>query len=105
MAAHAKNEVKSLKITHIELCYPHPAIPFYHFKADFELPEASMIEVETVIDGKTLRFVNLYKGDVMEKSDKPGYIHHKNRWPDPVRMEVKYPPVRTTNRNMPVRGS
>jgi hypothetical protein len=40
----------------------HPAIPFYHFKADLELPEASMIEVEAVVDGKTLRFVNLYGG-------------------------------------------
>lgn len=75
MPAQAKDNPAGLKITGITLGYPHPAIPFYHFKADLELPEVSMIEVEAVVEGKTLRFVNLYKGDVREEADKPAYIH------------------------------
>ncbi|MDR1666083.1 MAG: hypothetical protein LBS03_00075 [Bacteroidales bacterium] len=76
MPSQAKdNPTGGLKISGITLGYPHPAIPFYHFKADLELPEASMIEVEAVVDGKTLRFVNLYRGDVREEADKPSYIH------------------------------
>lgn len=70
-----KNKLGTLNISHIELGYPHPAIPFYHFKANLELPESSMIEVETIVDGKTLRFVNLYKGDIVEEDNKPGFIH------------------------------
>jgi len=65
----------TLTINHVELGYPHPAIPFYHLKADLELPGPSIIEVETVVNGKSLRFVNLYKGDYSEESDKPGFIH------------------------------
>jgi len=72
---YAKDATQSLKISHIELGYPQPSIPFYHFKADLELPEASIIEVEAVVNGKKLRFVNLYKGDVKEEADKPGFIH------------------------------
>ena len=34
-----------LKIVEIELGYPCPAIPFYHFKAELDLPEASIIEI------------------------------------------------------------
>jgi hypothetical protein len=75
VSTQAKETPKTLKINHIELGYPHPAIPFYHFKADLELPAASMIELEAVVNGKTLRFVNLYKGDVVEEIDKPGFIH------------------------------
>jgi hypothetical protein len=71
----AKDAAPTLKISNIELGYPYPSIPFYHFKADLELPEASIIEVEAIVDGKTLRFVNLYKGDVKEEADKPGFIH------------------------------
>ncbi|WP_298652718.1 hypothetical protein [uncultured Proteiniphilum sp.] len=71
----AKNKSEILKINHLELGYPHPAIPFYHLKAELELPESSMIEVEAIVNGKTLRFVNLYQGDIVEEADKPGFIH------------------------------
>jgi hypothetical protein len=74
-SAPAKENPKALKITHIELGYPIPSIPFYHFKAEMELPEPSMIEVEASVNGTPLRFVNLYKGDVIEEADKPGFIH------------------------------
>jgi hypothetical protein len=73
--AQAKEISGSLKITRMELGYPVPSIPFYHFKAEMELPEPSMIEVEAIVNGQPLRFVNLYRGDVVEETDKPGYIH------------------------------
>ncbi|MDR1097974.1 MAG: hypothetical protein LBL57_07580 [Tannerella sp.] len=75
LPSQAKDHPANLKISSLELGYPHPAIPFYHFKAGLELPEASMIEVEAVVNGEPLRFVNLYRGDVVEEADKPGYIH------------------------------
>jgi len=75
VSAPANKRSGTLRISHIELGYPHPAIPFYYLKADLELPEPSIIEVEAVINGKALRFVNLYKGDYKEESDKPGFIH------------------------------
>ncbi|MDR2041612.1 MAG: hypothetical protein LBP98_04760 [Tannerella sp.] len=71
----AKEVAGSLKITRMELGYPVPSIPFYHFRAEMELPEPSMIEVEASVNGQPLRFVNLYRGDVVEETDKPGYIH------------------------------
>jgi len=70
-----KEKQESLKITDIELGYPIPAIPFYHFKAHLELEEASIIEVEVAIDGKPIRFVNLYRGDVVEDENKPAMTH------------------------------
>ena len=70
-----KNDPGSLEITQIELGYPVPSIPFYHFKAKLELPEPSIIEVESAVNGKTLRFVNLYKGDIEEETNKPAFIH------------------------------
>lgn len=48
--AQKPREGKELKITKIELGYPCPGIPFYHFKADLELPESSIIEVEAAVD-------------------------------------------------------
>jgi hypothetical protein len=73
--ANAKDKTNSLKITHIELGYPVPGIPFYHFKAQLELNQPSIIEIEAVVNGKTLRFVNLYRGDVEQEVDKPAFIH------------------------------
>lgn len=73
--AQGKYKEGSLNVTHIELGYPHPAIPFYHLKADLVLPEPSMIEVEVVVNGKTLRFVNLYKGDLPEEANNPSFTH------------------------------
>ncbi len=66
---------KNLTINHIELGYPVPAIPFYHFKAELELPESSIIEVEASVNGETMRFLNLYRGDVHEDIDKPALTH------------------------------
>ncbi len=70
-----KEKQEALKITDIELGYPVPAIPFYHFKANLELAEASIIEVEVAINGKPIRFVNLYRGDVVEDESKPAMTH------------------------------
>lgn len=49
----------ALNIVKLELGYPHPAIPFYHFKADIELPQEYIIEVEAALDGNVLRSVDL----------------------------------------------
>jgi hypothetical protein len=54
---------KELEIRKLELGYPCPAIPFYHFIAELELPYASIIEVEATINGKTLRFTDLHRSD------------------------------------------
>lgn len=75
MNTEAKKSEPFLKIEHIELGYPVPAIPFYHFKTTLELPEASIIEVEVAVNGKTMRFVNLYRGDVEEEENKPALTH------------------------------
>ena len=48
-SAQKSAEGKELNITKIELGYPCPGIPFYHFKAELELPESSIIEVEAAV--------------------------------------------------------
>ena len=48
-----------LNMVKLEMNYPVPAIPYYHVKADIELPYPSMIEVEMVVDGQTLRYTDL----------------------------------------------
>ena len=50
---------QALKLTDLELNYPNPAIPYYHIKADLNLPSASMIEVEMTVNGKILRYTDL----------------------------------------------
>lgn len=50
---------QALKLTNLELNYPNPAIPYYHIKADLNLPSSSMIEVEMMVNGKTLRYTDL----------------------------------------------
>jgi len=63
---------KQLKIDKIELDYPSPAIPFYHFKAELDLPQASIIEVEASVNGKVLRATNLHRAsDVTDKNKPP----------------------------------
>jgi hypothetical protein len=64
-----------LKITHAELGYPVPATPFYHFMANLELPEASIIEVTAKINGEEMRFLNLHKEHSEEANDKPAIAH------------------------------
>ena len=50
---------QALKLMGLELNYPTPAVPYYHLKADIVLPSPSMIEVELVVDGKALRYIDL----------------------------------------------
>jgi hypothetical protein len=47
-----KSGKSSLKISNIELGYPVPGIPYYHFKAELELAEPSIIELEATVNGK-----------------------------------------------------
>ncbi len=64
-----------LKIHKFELGFPCPAIPFYHFIAELELPEASLIEVETAVDGKILRFTDLHKENENTDMSRPALSH------------------------------
>lgn len=69
--AQKSKEGKELKITKIELGYPCPGIPFYHFKADIELPESSIIEIEAAVDGNVLRATDLRRESDMEDMNRP----------------------------------
>ena len=60
-----------LKIDQIELGYPCPGIPFYHFKAEIELPQSSIIEVEAAVDGKVLRATDLRRDGDIENRNRP----------------------------------
>ncbi|HUX96524.1 MAG TPA: hypothetical protein VMV47_12400 [Bacteroidales bacterium] len=60
-----------LNIKNVELGYPVPAIPFYHFKADIELPRESIIEVEAAVDGKVLRATDLKRNADHENMNRP----------------------------------
>jgi len=73
-AVHAQKKTDGLTIKNIELGYPVPGIPFYHFRAELELAEPSIIEVEASVNEETLRFVNLYRGDRKQEFDKPAFI-------------------------------
>ena len=70
-----KGKTKALEISKIELGYPCPAIPFYHFMAELELPEASIIEVEAAVNNKVLRFVDLHRSDELSDMNKPALSH------------------------------
>ncbi len=59
----------TLQMYKIELGYPCPNIPYYHFKADLRLPHPSIIEVEASVNGKTLRATDLKES--IEEPDKP----------------------------------
>ena len=59
-----------LSISGIELGYPYPAIPFYHFKADMDLPQSSIIEVEAAVDGKVLRETDLRKAGELDEMNR-----------------------------------
>ncbi|MBT4399097.1 MAG: hypothetical protein HOD37_06395 [Bacteroidetes bacterium] len=71
----SKDKTGKLKITSIELGYPVPSSPFYHFKANLELPNASIIEVTAFVNGEEMRFVNLHKGHVEENPNYPAMAH------------------------------
>lgn len=64
-------EMKDLHISGIELGYPCPEIPYYHFRADVELPQPSMMEVEVAVDGKVLRAVDLRRKNELNDSNRP----------------------------------
>ena len=64
-----------LKVNNLELGYPCPAIPFYHFIAELELPQPSIIEVEATVNGKTLRFVDLHRSDELTDMNRPALSH------------------------------
>lgn len=56
---HSVANGQKLNMVTLEVNYPVPAIPYYHVKADLELPYSSMIEVEMAVDGQTLRYTDL----------------------------------------------
>jgi hypothetical protein len=66
---------QKLEISSLELGYPCPAVPFYHFIAELELPQASIIEVEAAVNGKTLRFVDLHRADEITDMNRPAISH------------------------------
>ena len=69
------NSAEKLTIKHIELGHPIPGIPFYHFKAELEIPNSSIIEVEAIVNGKVLRSTDLYRADDIKDLNKPPLIH------------------------------
>jgi hypothetical protein len=66
---------EELLIKKIELAYPCPAIPFYHFKAEVSLPGPAIIEVEAEVNGKVLRYLNLHKAGEEEDPSMPAMTH------------------------------
>ena len=70
-----ENKNGELKVNRIELGYPCPAIPFYHFIAELELPEASIIEVETLVNDKQQRFTDLHKEHEITDMSRPALSH------------------------------
>lgn len=50
---------QKLSVARLDINFPVPAIPYYHIKADLDLPSASMIEVEMLVNGKPLRYTDL----------------------------------------------
>ena len=66
-----KASVRELNIKKIELGYPVPARPFYHFIAHIELQEPSIIEVEAAVDGKVLRATDLRRESDVENVNRP----------------------------------
>ena len=70
-----KEKSKALHISSLEIGYPCPAIPFYHFLAELELPNASIIEVEAAVNDKVLRFVDLHRSDAITDMSKPAISH------------------------------
>ena len=69
------NSAEKMTIQHIELGHPTPGIPFYHFKAELELPHSSIIEVEATVNGKTLRATDLYREHDLKDMSKPPLTH------------------------------
>lgn len=68
---------QSIDISEATLGYPAPAIPFYHFKIKVELPYQSAIRVTTKVDGKELRFTDIYSDATFKKIElnNPRLVH------------------------------
>ncbi len=66
---------KELVIHSIKLDYPTPSIPFYHFIAELQLSETSMIEVEAIVNGKALRFTDLHRFGDNPNRNRPALSH------------------------------
>ncbi len=68
---------QGLEIKDVQLKFPNPAIPFYHFQMKLNLPRPSIIEVKVVVNHDTLRFTDLYSTSMFEnmEMDKPAIIH------------------------------
>ena len=64
-------ERKDLNVTNIELQYPYPQIPYYHFTATIELPESSIMEVEATVDDKVLRAVDIRRDNELGDANHP----------------------------------
>ena len=64
-----------LHIGRIELGYPCPGIPFYHFRADLELPRSSIIEVKASVNGHVLRSTDLYRAEDITDLSRPLMTH------------------------------
>jgi hypothetical protein len=71
ITAQQSKDRKGLDIKKIELGYPCPGIPFYHFKADIELPQSSIIEVEAAVDGNVLRATDIRRESDTENMNRP----------------------------------
>ena len=70
-----RSKEKPLNISNIELAYPSPSIPFYHFNAELELPHASIMEVVAEVNGKALRFLDLHRSDELKDKNRPPLSH------------------------------
>lgn len=64
-----------LKIGQMDLGYPNPAIPFYHLRAQLQLPNPSNIEVEIAVNGKILRYTDLQRETEVEDINRPSITH------------------------------
>ena len=64
-----------LKIGQMDLGYPNPAIPFYHLRAQLQLPNPSIIEVEIAVNGKILRYTDLQRETEVEDINRPSITH------------------------------
>ncbi len=69
--AQKSKKEENLIIQNIELGYPSPAIPYYHVKAELELPQHSIIEIEVSVNGKVLRATDLRRTEEVVDQSKP----------------------------------
>ena len=70
VGAQKLKERTDLQISEIELGYPYPALPYYHFRAEVGLPHPSVMEVEVSVDGKVLRAVDIHRKN--DRDDRNG---------------------------------